>query len=125
MLDKDSSISKIIESTTSLQGASETDIKISISIAIADRKTNTGFSKSNFLSTICDLLHMSAQGIVDRIKAKGYSAKSNKIETIDLLKGQIKDKYQFTVTSSNRYLTPLSVFNGLVIEYNSRRKEFL
>lgn len=125
LLDKDSSIAKIIESATSLQGPSETDIKITISMAIGDRKNNIGFLRDNFLSTIRDLLYMNTQGIVDRIRAKGYSDKSKKLETIDLLKGQIKDTSQFIVTSSNRYLTPLSIFNGLVVEYSSRRNDFL
>ena len=125
LLDKDSSIAKIIESATSLQGPSETDIKITISMAIGDRKNNIGFLRDSFLSTIRDLIYMNTQGIVDRIKAKGYSDKSKKLETIDLLKGQIKDTSQFIVTSSNRYLTPLSIFNGLVVEYSSRRSDFL
>lgn len=125
LLDKDSSIAKIIESATSLQGPSETDIKITISMAIGDRKNNIGFLRDSFLSTIRDLLYMNTQGIVDRIRAKGYSDKSKKLETIDLLKGQIKDTSQFIVTSSNRYLTPLSIFNGLVVEYSSRRRDFL
>lgn len=125
LLDKDSSIAKIIESATSLQGPSETDIKITISMAIGDRKNNIGFLRDNFLSTIRDLLYMNTQGIVDRIRAKGYSDKSKKLETIDLLKGQIKDTSKFIVTSSNRYLTPLSIFNGLVVEYSSRRNDFL
>ena len=125
LLDKDSSIAKIIESATSLQGPSETDIKITISMAIGDRKNNIGFFRDSFLSTIRDLLYMNTQGIVDRIRAKGYSDKSKKLETIDLLKGQIKDTSQFIVTSSNRYLTPLSIFNGLVVEYSSRRSDFL
>lgn len=125
LLDKDSSIAKIIESATSLQGPSETDIKITISMAIGDRKNNIGFLRDSFLSTICDLLYMNTQGIVDRIRAKGYSDKSKKLETIDLLKGQIKDTSQFIVTSSNRYLTPLSIFNGLVVEYSSGRSDFL
>ena len=125
LLDKDSSIAKIIESATSLRGPSETDIKITISMAIGDRKNNIGFLRDSFLSTIRDLLYMNTQGIVDRIRAKGYSDKSKKLETIDLLKGQIKDTSQFIVTSSNRYLTPLSIFNGLVIEYSSRRSDFL
>lgn len=125
LLDKDSSIAKIIESATSLQGPSETDIKITISMAIGDRKNNIGFLRDSFLSTIRDLLYMNTQGIVDRIRAKGYSDKSKKLETIDLLKGQIKDTSQFIVTSSNRYLTPLSIFNGLVVEYSSRRSDFL
>lgn len=124
LLDKDSSIAKIIESATSLQGPSETDIKITISMAIGDRKNNIGFLRDSFLSTIRDLLYMNTQGIVDRIRAKGYSDKSKKLETIDLLKGQIKDTSQFIVTSSNRYLTPLSIFNGLVVEYSSRRSDF-
>lgn len=125
LLDKDSSIAKIIESATSLQGPSETDIKITISMAIGDRKNNIGFLRDSFLSTIRDLLYMNTQGIVDRIRAKGYSDKSKKLETIDLLKGQIKDTSQFIVTSGNRYLTPLSIFNGLVVEYSSRRRDFL
>ena len=125
LLDKDSSIAKIIESATSLQGPSETDIKITISMAIGDRKNNIGFLRDNFLSTIRDLLYMNTQGIVDRIRAKGYSDKSKKLETIDLLKGQIKDTSQFIATSSNRYLTPLSIFNGLVVEYSRRRNDFL
>lgn len=125
LLDKDSSIAKIIESATSLRGPSETDIKITISMAIGDRKNNIGFLRDSFLSTIRDLLYMNTQGIVDRIRAKGYSDKSKKLETIDLLKGQIKDTSQFIVTSSNRYLTPLSIFNGLVVEYSSRRSDFL
>lgn len=115
----------MVKSFSELQGKAETDIKMEISIAVGDRKRNTGLNSKKFLSMLKGLLDLNAKGLVDRIKATGYSLDNNKLETIDLLEGQIKDKRLFNVTSATRYLSPRVVYNGMVLEYIKRRKDFI
>lgn len=122
---KDATIEHLIAASNNLQQSSEVNLTMEVVFKVDDREKSVGFGKISYLSMIQNFLYLHAKGLVNKIVASGYLPESKKKETIDLLNGRIKDTHSFIVTTENRYLTPESIYNGILVEYNRRRKNFL
>lgn len=101
------------------------DLKIDIAIGVNTRNKTNKLNYTTVMNFIHDLAPFIKLGTVDTLKISGYSSNSNKQEVIDLIADPMYDTASFEVTSHNRRILPFSIFNTMVIEYNTRRADFL